>query len=538
MSIFPLRMRPGAAQHPRTKARDSGRKRGQKRGQKLALGLTLGLTLGLGLAGGSLLGARAALAQDSLTLAIDPLITLDPAFARGTGQDLSILSQIYSALTTYTPEGELVGDLATGWTDKGATEFTFTLREGVRFANGEPLDAAAVVWNINRMKAPETQATANTDFNLIASAEALDATTLVIRTSQPWVDLPRRMSWFFLLAPEWAASHNPKIAVNESGPYRLESYDFASHVSLVRNPDYYGASPAHAAVTYRVIANTPARIAGLRSGEIDASLKIDPIDLAQLAALPDYTVGAVAGRRVHVLRFNLDHPAVADLRVRQAINFAINRELITKSLYRGLIEPATPQVLNPADAGYDPDLPVWPYDPERAKALLAEAGHGAGLTLTIGATGEAGYIQGMPAVQAIAGMLAEVGITLQIQTVPGASWVSFLRDKANAPDMAYLGYVSGSNAPAELLGQFVTTAPYTWGTMPEAYDAAVAAAKTAADPESQRAALRQAVHTAADQALLVYLWAQPQTFAKRKGLEWTIRADDWVKASDIGKTQP
>lgn len=475
----------------------------------------------------------AASAQNALTIAIDPLITMDPAFARGTGQDLSILSQLYSSLTTFNPQGEVVGDLALEWSTKDAKEYTFKLRDGVKFADGEPLDAAAVVWNIERMKNPETKATANTDFNLIESATAVDPTTLVIKTTAPWVDLPKRMSWFFMLPPKWTESHNPKVDVNPSGAYNLVDYELSSHVTLKANPDYYGQAPGFKDVTYRVVPNTATRISALKSGEIQASLRIDAVDLDQLKSLPGYKVGAIGGRRVHVLRFNTNHEATGKLKVRQAINYAINKELITKTIYRGLTQPATTQVLNSADSGFNPELKAWPYDADKAKALLAEAGYPNGLELTIGVTGEAGFIQAVQATEAMSAQLAEVGVKLNIKTVPGNTFVSFLRDKENAPDMVYLGYVSSSNAQAELMGQFASTAPYTWGPVPAGYDEAVTAAKTAPDAAEQVKNVRLAAQIAADDAMVVYLWPQPQTYAVSDKVEWTIRADDWVKATDM-----
>ena len=244
-------------------------------------------------------------------------------------------------------------------------------------------------------------------------------------------------------------------------------------------------------------------------------------------------MGAIGGRRVHVLRFNTNHEATGKLKVRQAINYAINKELITKTIYRGLTQPATTQVLNSADSGFNPEMKAWPYDADKAKALLAEAGYPNGLELTIGVTGEAGFIQAVQATEAMSAQLAEVGVKLNIKTVPGNTFVSFLRDKENAPDMVYLGYVSSSNAQAELMGQFASTAPYTWGPVPAGYDEAVTAAKTAPDAAEQVKNVRLAAQIAADDAMVVYLWPQPQTYAVSDKVEWTIRADDWVKATDM-----
>jgi peptide/nickel transport system substrate-binding protein len=474
---------------------------------------------------------------DELNLAVDPLITMDPAFARGMSQDLSILSQIYSSLTRVDPNGDLVGDLATSWDNVDGKEFTFKLREGVTFADGEPLDASAVVWNIMRLKNPATQATANTDFDLIESIVATDPQTVVVKTSKPFLDLPRRLSWTNFIAPKWSETHNPKVEVNPSGPYVLVDYDFSSHVKLKANEKFYGPKPAYEDVNYRVIANTPTRLAGLRSGELDTSLRIDSVDMESLKTLEGYNVGAIEGPRTLILRFHMGHKAISDVRVRQAINYAIDKKLITSTLYRGLTEPVTTQLLKPKDNGFNPDFTAWPYDPERARQLLAEAGYADGLELRVGTTGEAGYLQAVPSTQAIASQLEAVGIKLKIETIPGASWVTYLRDEEKAPDMVLLAYLSNSGSPSDLLQQFTSAAPYTWGTMPEAYDSAVAQAKSASSPEEQATFLRQATQTMFDEALIVYLWPLPQTYAVSKKVDWKIRSDDWIRASDMRPAQ-
>lgn len=484
------------------------------------------VTTGLG-------GAPASAQGRMVTVAVDPLMTLDPAFARGSGSDLSVISQIYSSLTTINEDGDLVGDLATKWEAVSPSEFRFTIREGAKFKNGKALDAGVVAWNIERMKNPETKATANTDFELIESATAPNPTTLVIKTTKPWVELPRRLSWMFLLEPEWTKTHNPKTEANPSGAYDLVSYNPAAAVVLKRNPDYYGKKPEMENVTYKVIPNTATRIAGLRSGELDGSFRIDAVDLAQLESLPDYRVGAQAGRMTHVLRFHMAHKAVSDVRVRQAINYAINKDGITRSIYRGLVKPATTQVLSPFNDGFNKDFQAVPYDKAKAQQLLKDAGYGNGLDLTIGVTAEAGYIQAVQATQAIAAQLKEVGINLTIKTVPGNSWVTFLRDKENAPDLVYLGYVSQSNSSNELLTHFTTQGPYSWGPVPKAFDDAVAAAKSASTAEEQVAAIRKASQVMLDEMQVVYLWPQPQTFAIKKDISWKVRSDDWVKAYDI-----
>lgn len=481
--------------------------------------------------GSSPIITQAVAAEKTLTLASLPLLTFDPAFAR-TVQDLSIMSQVYSSLTTASfVDGSLKGNLAREWSDVNGTEFTFKLVPGAKFSNGEPLDAHTVVWNFKRLMDPATQATVVADFNLVTSVEAPDAETVVIKTSTPWLELPRRLSAISFIAPEWAKTHNPKVDVNPSGPYLVVDYDFASHVTLKRNENFYGEKPGFENALYRVIGNSQTRVTSLRSGELNFANNISPLDVKQLSTLEDLKVGAIPGRRVHVLRFNMLRDSVKDPRVRQALNYAINKELITATIYRGQTTPATTQALIPGQVGFDETMKPWPYNPEKARQLLAEAGYKNGLTLSLGVSDE--YLQAPQAAQAIAAQLAEVGITIKLQIVPTAIWTSFITDAGKGSDLVYLGFSSTTGTSIELMNQFTSKGRYTWGPANADYDAAVELAKKATSIEKQAELIRGANRILADDAQLVYLWPQPFTYAISKNIAWEPRPDDRPSASDM-----
>lgn len=470
-------------------------------------------------------------ADDTVTIASLPLLTFDPAFAR-TVQDLSLMSQIYSSLTTASfVDGSLTGNLAREWSDVDGKEFTFKLVPGAKFANGELLDAHAVVWNFQRLMDPATQATVISDFNMISSVEAPDAETVVIRTSTPWLELPRRLSAISFIAPEWSKTHNPKVDVNPSGPYLVVDYDFASHVTLKRNEEFFGEKPAFENAIYRVIGNSQTRVTSLRSGELNYASNIAPLDVEQLAGAGDLNVGAIPGRRVHVLRFNMLRDKVQDVRVRKALNYAVNKELITAAIYRGNTTPATTQALIPGQVGFDETMEPWPYDPETARQLLAEAGYADGLTLTLGVSEE--YMLAPQAAQAIAAQLGEVGVTIDLQVVPTAIWTSFITDAEKGSDLLYLGFSSTTGTSTELMNQFTGKGRYTWGPSNADYDAAVEKVKQATSFEEQAQLIREANRILADDAQLVYLWPQPFTYAVSKSVQWTPRPDDRPRASDM-----
>ncbi|QEW20882.1 ABC-transporter substrate-binding protein [Marinibacterium anthonyi] len=478
-------------------------------------------------------GALLAQSGTPLVLAVDAITTLDPAFTRATGGNLSICSQVMSSLTTITATGELVGDLATSWEVDSPTQFTFHLNPDAKFENGKPLDASVIAWNFARMMDPDLKATADTDFDLIDRVEAPDPHTAVFYTKSPWLELPRRMSWFFFLEPEWAASHNPKVEVMSSGAYKVVSFDPGGDVVLQANPGFHGAAPSIPNVTYRSIGNAAARISGLRGGEIHASLRIDPIDLAQLQGLPDYDVGAKEGQRYHVMKFHFGHEPLQDIRVRQAINYAINKDAITKAVFRGYVGPGTTQVLNPQTPGFDDTMTPWPYDPEKARALLAEAGYGDGLKLTLKTSAEGSSLSVSPITQIVAAQLKEVGIDLEVVLLPYSAYLALRTQPEEAPDLTYAGYVSQSNSAIELFGQYSQQGPYAWGEYPPAFGEGIEAARSATDEDTQIQTIKDTSGVMLDTVMEVFLWIQPQTYAIHKKLNWMARTDDWIKAADM-----
>jgi len=493
------------------------------------------LKLGAALASSTVAWSKGFAQQDRkpLVIAVDPITTLDPAQSRSSGGNLSVLIQTSSSLTTINADGKLVGDLATGWEVNSATEFTFKLNPAAKFETGKPLDASVIVWNFKRMMDPAIKATANTDFELIDRVEAVDPQTVKFFTKKPWLELPRRLSWMFMLEPEWTGSHNPKVQINASGAYRLVSYDPGGEIVLEPNPGFYGPKPSIERVIYRAIGSAATRISGIRGGEIDATLRIDPIDLAQLDGVRGYKIGAKPGQRYHVLKFHFGKKALQDIRVRQAINYAINKEAITKAVFRGYVGAGTTQVLNDQTDGFNPDFKAWPYDPAKAKALLAEAGYPNGLNLTLKTSTEGTSVSVSPCVQIIAAQLAQVGIKLDVTLLPYAGFQALRTQPEQAPDFTYAGYVSQSNSATELFGQYGSSGPYAWGIMPPAFDKNIGLAREATEPEQQIELIRAASKAMLDDVLVVFLWFQPQTFAISDRVEWTARTDDWIKATEM-----
>lgn len=366
------------------------------------------------LAGCSAGGADTAARTDELDIAvIGPLTTYDP-FLSDSGIAPWMLQPMYDQLIRYTKDGAFEPNLATSWERPSPLEFVLTLREGVTFTDGSPFDSAAVKANFDRMiggKGPDASL-----FSKVASVETPDATTVHLTLSQPDPSLELTLSknLGMMASPESIADGTLATAPVGTGPYTLDLAKSLTgdHWTFVRNADYWGdaADFPYDTLSFKKYADNNAVLNAVRAGEARIGYgAADTADAAKSAGLDvitaeTNTVGLVLSDRDGVMQ-----PALGDVRVRQALNYAVDRDAILANVALGY-GAATDQWFGPQTAGHDPALDgAYPYDPAKARALLAEAGYPNGfeLAVTIPPIHTA-------LVQAIQGYLAEVGVTVTI----------------------------------------------------------------------------------------------------------------------------
>lgn len=459
------------------------------------------------------------------------LSTLDPAAGGGLRGDLSVIATIYSSLTELDASGKLVGELATDWKQTSETTWVFNLRPDVTFSDGTPFDAETVKWNVERLLAPAKPNWISASVRKIKKVTALSPTQVEFETDGPEIELPRRLVGVFFTKKDFDKDHNPAKEAIGTGPYRLVSYNPDSEVVLEANEKFFGKAPGFKHVKLRVVVDPATRINALKSGELDAAGLITPQDLDQLEQSGNLVVGAKPSTRVQIIRFNTNIKPLDDVRVRQALNYAIDKEAITRSIFKGLVEPATSQIITPLHEGYNKDLQAWPYDPQRAKALLAEAGYPEGFEVEI-ALGQSSYVGAEQAAQIIVAQLAEVGVNATLGVVPRSALEERARTE-NAAGLTWFGYADTASIAAETLTYLGSTHFHTIGKIPAGFDEAVAAAKSARTTEEELASVKKATQVAADDALAIFLWPLPQTYAHSKKVKWDVRQDDWTLAYEI-----
>lgn len=326
--------------------------------------------------------------------------------------------------------------------------WTLKIREGVKFHDGTELDADAVKWNIDRMwneDAEQFSAKANgcTAFSwqTLESMEVTDSHTIKLIMSKPYGEfLGKQVDGgcgnVSLMSPSnWEKWGNENVGEHPvgTGPFKFVERVRGEKIVMERFDDYWGAESDderfHAPHVDRLIfvpyTDAASRVAALESGEIDIAMSLPPDSVRRLE---DEGFTVEQGPSPHVIYFNLNmkEPCLDDANYRKAIQYAINREGIAEELLRGTAQPAYGFVV-PGNASFDPDYKPYPYDPEKAKALLAESScpdGGPGMTWLI-PTGGSGNITPVPIAEWVQRNLLEAGFNVELETYEWQTYLSF-----------------------------------------------------------------------------------------------------------------
>ncbi|MBY6163624.1 ABC transporter substrate-binding protein [Mameliella alba] len=413
----------------------------------LAAGTALALTLG------SFTAAEAQTPPGVLIVGqIAEPKALDPAAVTAVN-DFRILMNVYDGLVRY-KDGTLEVEpaLATGWTiSEDGTEYTFTLREGVSFHDGSPFDAEAVKFNFDRML-KEDHPYHDTGpfplaffFSAVEEVEVADATTVKFTLNAPYAPFLSNLAYptGLIVSPAAVMQHGAEFGRNPSGtgPFKFAEWRSNEAVVIEANPDYWDGAPGLQAVVFRPITDANTRTAEMLAGGIDLMVEVPPVALSEFQGA-DYAVHEQAGPHVWFLILNAKDGPFANKKVRQAANYAINKSAIVDDVLEGTAAVAAGPTPPAFAWAYNEDLEPYPYDPDKARALLAEAGaEGAELTFFV-TEGGSGMLDPIAMGTAIQADLEAVGFDVKIETY---EWNTFLGEvnpglsgKADMAEMAWM----------------------------------------------------------------------------------------------------
>ena len=367
--------------------------------------------------------------------------------------DFRILMNVYDGLVRYR-DGTLEVEpaLAESWEiSEDGTEYTFALREGITFHDGTPLDAEAVKFNFDRMLNEEHPYHDTGPFPLsfffsaIEETEVVDPLTVRFTLNAPYAPFLSNLAYptGLIVSPSAVMEHGADFGRNPSGTGAFTFAEWRSNEAVVveGNPGYWDGAPSLDAVVFRPITDANTRVAEMLAGGIDLMVEVPPNALSEFEG-EGYTIHEQAGPHLWFLILNAKEGPFADVRVRQAANYAVNKQAIVENVLEGTAEVAAGPTPPAFAWAHNEDLEPYPYDPDRARELIAEAGaEGAELTFFV-TEGGSGMLDPVPMGTAIQADLEAVGFDVQIETY---EWNTFLGEvnpglegKADMAEMAWM----------------------------------------------------------------------------------------------------
>ncbi len=466
--------------------------------------------------------------------------TLDPHQATST-IEWSILMNMFDPLIHRRDDMTLAPALAERWeVDEAKRVWTFYLRKGVKFHNGEPFDAESVRYTFERMRDKKLKHRITVYRRIfLDKIEKLDSHTVKIHTRRPVATLPVWMVNAFMLPPKYYSSTSPKELLRKpvgTGPYKLVEWIKDDRIVMEANDGWWGGEPGIKKAVWRPVPEVSARIAELETGGADIILNISPDQSKTIAASEDgiQFKGIQGGRRVY-LGVRTDHGALGDGRVRRALNYAVDFGTIVKNVLLGH-GSRMKSVVNAPNS--DPALKAYPYDPQKAKALLAEAGlkdadgdgvlevNGKPFTLEIEVPASR-YLKGKEMAESVAANFRAVGVEVEVIPLEWSLFLSKRRKKTLAP-LYFHGFSSAFNEELDLgvLRPNLFANLTAWSD--EAFLENYKKLGQTFDPEERRRISFQMQRIVREGSPWVFLWNQYDFFGLSARAKWTPRPDERI----------
>jgi peptide/nickel transport system substrate-binding protein len=505
----------------------------------------------------ALLAMSGAASADDLRIGFaDSVSSLDPQMNNYAG-DHSVAQHFWSGLTQMRGI-KLTPGLASSWRNIDPLTWEFTIRDA-KWSDGKPVEAGDAVFSYQRaLNVPGSVASFSGFLRNVDTATAKDAKTLVIKTKIPDPDLPLNLSSVYIISRHVGEKpatedYNHGKAMVVSGPYLWEGYVPGDRVLMKRNPDFWGDKAHWEKVNYRYIANGAARTAALLAADVDVIDKVSVADIAKLKAASDVSVFAYPGLRVLLLQpsFNpkpspyitsadgkpLDKNPLLDVKVRQALSLAINREAIVTRIMQDGATVAN-QWMPKETFGYNPDVKDIAFDPNQAKKLLADAGYPDGFNLTMHVPSDR-YPLAPETAQVVAQFWTRVGVKTQIEVLPFAMYAGKANKNEFAMSMIAWGNGTGEAAYA-MVNILATVNPEkgfgasNWGRYASsAMEQTLKEASSEFDSAKREAILRKGVKVVSDDVGIIPLFHYKNIWAARKGLKVTPWTSDRTVAMQV-----
>src|SRR5262244_1099740 len=466
--------------------------------------------------------------KDTLTIGLVWINdTLDPHMHF---QRVGILINInmFDSLLHKNTKLEYEPSLATSWKALNDTTWEFKLRKGVKFHNGDPLTAEDVKFSFDRVLEPGKEQKRSPQYGnvrAIKEVRVVNPETVHLVTDKPFPLLLERLV-FFPIVPKNHIERVGDAAFAESatvgtGPFKLVEWKRGQHLRLEAFSDHWRGKPAFKKLVFREIPEVATQIAEIKTGGVDLIRNVSADLVPELKTHAQTYVSSAPILRVHYIELDMRVAPFDKKLAHQAANYAIDRQAIIQKLMGGLgREVAT--VVQPPAFGHDPDVKPFPYDPKKAKELLAQAGYPNGVDITM----HSAFVEFRPVFEALTQMLTEVGIRTNARMWdPGPAWNKFLQADGKATNAMYgsWGNYSVFDADAVLHPLFHTEPGGwigKWYTRVEGLDKLIDEARSTVDQPRRKRIYSQIQNMIREEAPAIFLFTQYDTLGISRRVEY------------------
>lgn len=464
--------------------------------------------------------------------------SLDPA-RRTAVSEFNVLMHIFDPILTLDENYELAPMLASSWSYIDDTTLELKLQEGVEFHNGEPFTAEAVKLAFDRiLENPESPQ--HTFLAGFLSPEIVDDHTVLIKTEEPMASSISILAWMLPVPPRYLEEVGDEAFGEHpigTGPFQFSSWERDQRLALEVNSDYWRGSSDIQSIVFRPIPEPGTRIAELRTDAVDLVTNVAPNLWRELQAVDGISTSSVASARYIFIGMNLmaDTP-LQDQKVRQALNYAVDKDAIIANLLDGHGFPLAGPVTE-VHFGHNPDVEPYPYDPEKAGELLAEAGYADGFSIRLLAP-QGRYLQDSLVAEAVAGQLQQVGIDVDLQILEYGTYSDQLA--AGDVELYLLGWgIAPAGDPHYIYNSLFHSenGRYAFFDFPE-IDALIEEGATTLDRDEREAVYQELMALVNEEAPWLFLYQQEDLYATTATLQdWSPDAHERIYLYGTGVSQ-
>jgi peptide/nickel transport system substrate-binding protein len=481
----------------------------------------LRLAAALALGGLASTGAHADRNRFTVDLASEPS-TLDPQ-VQWNPDSYFVYRNIFDNLVTRDDKGAIAPEIATAWRQVADTKLEFDLRTDVKFHDGSALTADDVVFSIKRITDPKFGSPQLSQFSKIADATAEGPAKVLVTLKSPYPAILAQLTKLSIV-PKRVVEAVGDDAFNlkpvGSGPYRFSAWDRGVAVTLVRNDAYWGRKGPFPTAVFRAVPNAATRLADVEAGAADVARALDSDQAKQIEASGRGKRLYALSERVAYLRLNPNRPPFDSLARRQALAAAIDKAGITEGILAGLDKPLD-ELITPAHFGWSGQVKGTAYDPDRAQALLKQAGVPPRFDFLVGTFFD------QRVVEAVLQEIKDVGFDVGVRLVDTATFLKAIQQgPEGAPALAIV--TNGCTCQdADGAMSYLLHSGSNWAIAPSpALDKMLDEAAGALDEAHRRALYAQINQRLADDVLVVPLYQMASIFAATKRLDWTPTSNE------------